>query len=45
MRLFLENLDSGKSTCIIFFHLSNVFDTVDYEILLRELTYYGIRGM
>jgi len=37
-------MDKGKTTCAVFLDLSKVFDTVNHEILLRKLMYYGIRG-
>ena len=40
-----EALDSGKFSCGIFVDLQKAFDTVDHEILLTKLDYYGIRGL
>ena len=46
---FTENirqaLDEGYIGCCIFVDLQKAFDTVDYEILLSKLDYYGIRGI
>jgi len=39
---FLENMDKGKTTCVVFLDLSKAFDTVDHKILLPKLMYYGI---
>ena len=43
--LVREALDSGKFACGIFVDLQKAFDTVDHEILLKKLDYYGIRGL
>ena len=37
-------IDEGKYTIGIFLDLSKAFDTVNHEILLKNLEYYGIRG-
>ena len=46
---FTENvrqaLDEGYIGCGIFVDLQKAFDTVDNEILLSKLDYYGIRGI
>ena len=37
-------LDKGKYCAGVFVDLKIAFDTVDHNILLRKLNYYGIRG-
>ena len=39
-----QALDEGYIGCSIFVDLQKAFDTVDYEMLLSKLDYYGIRG-
>ena len=38
-------LDNSNFACGIFIDLQKAFDTVDHEILLRKLEYYGSRGV
>ena len=40
-----EALDNNKFACGIFIDLKKAFDTVDHGILLKKLSYYGIRGL
>ena len=40
-----EALDNNKFACGIFIDLKKAFDTVNHDILLRKLSYYGIRGL
>ena len=40
-----ETIDNKKYGCGIFIDLSKAFDTVNYEILLRKMEHYGIRGV
>ena len=38
-------LDMDDYACGIFIHLQKAFDTVNHEILIDKLNYYGIRGI
>ena len=38
------SLDSGLNVVGLFLDLKKAFDTVDYDVLLRKLSFYGIRG-
>ena len=40
-----DSLDQNKLACGIFIDLQKAFDTVDHNILLDKLAYYGIRGV
>ena len=39
-----QNLDQGKISITIFLDLSKAFDTLNHEILLNKLSYYGVNG-
>jgi len=39
-----ESLDKKESSLAIYCDLSRAFDTIDHEILLNKLQFYGIRG-
>ena len=41
----MKPLDDGSFACGFFLNLQNVFDTVDYTILLNKLCHYGICGL
>ena len=38
-------LDAGNYTAVVFVDLKKAFDTVDHNILLEKLDYYGISGV
>ena len=39
-----NNLDKGKHFCVLLLDLKKAFDTVNHEMLLRNLDKYGTRG-
>ena len=39
-----KSLDNKESVLAVYCDLSRAFDTINHEILLRKLQYYGIRG-
>ena len=41
----VKSLEKGDYVLGVFLDFSKAFDTVDHEILLAKLQYYGIRGM
>ena len=38
-------LDDGKYSAGVFADLTKAFDTIDHDILLKKLDYYGVRGI
>ena len=40
-----RSIDESKLTCGIFIDLQKAFDTVDLDILLMKLKFYGFRGL
>ena len=41
----IENLSNGKTCIGVFLDLSKAFDTLDHNILLKKLAFYGVRGV
>ena len=39
-----EAIEEGNFSCRIFLDFRKAFDTVNHEILIEKLEYYGIRG-
>ena len=40
-----ESFEHNEDTIGVFIDLSNAFDTVDHNVLLKKLEIYGISGM
>ena len=41
----LDSFDKNEFTASIFIDLSKAFDTVDHDILIKKLNYYGVSGV
>ena len=42
--IILQQMDKGNLPAAIFLDLSKAFDSLDHDILLHKLNYYGIRN-
>ncbi len=42
---WLENIDKGLVTGVVFIDLSKAFDTIDLDILLAKLPSFGVEGV
>jgi hypothetical protein len=40
----VDAIERKKSTLAIFLDLSKAFDTINYNIMLGKLAFYGVRG-
>ena len=43
--IYTENLDSKKSTCLVFLDLKKAFDAVDHDNLLKKFERCGVCGL
>ena len=44
INIYLQSMDKGESPINIYLELSKAFDTLDHEILLYKLKYYGLNA-
>ena len=40
----INSFENDTSTLVVFLDLSKAFDTIDHDIMIKKLEYYGIRG-
>ena len=45
MQFMYDSIDSGNFVILVFLDFKKAFDTVDHNILLSKLDFYGIRGV
>ena len=45
LEFIYKNLDQKKTVISIFMDFSKAFDSIDHEILLKKLYFYGVRGI
>ena len=45
LQYIYNNLDNGSVVVSIFLDFAKAFDCADHEILLKKLSWYGIRGV
>ena len=41
---WLMNINNGKSNSVVFLYIRKTFDTINHDILLQKLGFYGIKG-
>jgi hypothetical protein len=41
---WLVNMDEGLINGVVFLHLKKAFDTVDHDIMIKKLEFYGIKN-
>ena len=45
MEEITSSIDAGKNSIGVFIDLKKAFDTVNHDLLIDKLEYYGIRGI